>query len=143
MSTVDDHKLPNNAKIMLDAIYRALKTPAYVNSDDRGRAWRILLSASEALHSAGVSGFVSARTLREMRRISRRNRLIKAQYNGHNLPELADQYNLCSRQIRRIVAEKKCQTGRPKQDDYSDEIKQMAKAQQAALLDELRLTAPD
>lgn len=100
---VDDSELPKHSRIMLCAIRRALKTPAYIHSGDEHRAWRILLAASEALHSAGVSGFVGAGTLREIRRICRRNKDIRRQYNGRNLHELADQYGLCDRQIRRIV----------------------------------------
>lgn len=138
-----DHELPSNAKIMLDAIYRALKTPAYAKSGDEHRAWRILLATSEALHSAGVSGFMSAGVLREMRRVSRRNAAIKREYNGRNLHDLSDKYNLCSRQIRRIAADKSARKGPPKQDDLTDEIDRMAEAQQEALQDTLRLTLPD
>lgn len=138
-----DPELPSNARIMLDAIYRALKTPAYAKSDNEHRAWRILLATSEALHSAGVSGFVSAGVLREMRRLSRRNTKIRTEYNGRNLYDLADKYNLSNRQIRRIAADKSARKGTPKQDDLSAEIKDMAEAQQEAILDELRLTAAD
>ena len=143
MSAVES-ELPINSRIMLCAIQRVLKAPAYVKSDDEHRAWRILLSVSEALHSAGVSGFASAGVLREMRRVSRRNTDIRREYNGRNLKELADKYNLCARQIRRIARDK---TVRSKRDDLSDdisedirdEIKGMAEAQEAALK-ALRLT---
>ena len=138
-----DPELPGNAKIMLDAINRALKTPVYAKSDNEHRAWRILLATSGALHAAGVSGFASAGTLREARRISRRNAAIKQQYNGRNLHDLAERYNLCSRQIRRIAANKSARKGPPKQDVLRDEIERMAEAQQEAILNELRLTAPD
>ena len=105
MSAIDDLDLPANSRIMLDAVQRVLRTPAYVNSDDEHRAWRILLSASDSLHSAGVSGFASAGALREKRRIQRRNKAIQRQFTGHNLREIADQYGLCDRQVRRIVCD--------------------------------------
>lgn len=105
MSAVDDSELPTNSRVMLRAIQRVLKTPAYAHSGAEHRAWRILLSVSESLHSAGVSGFVRAGTLREIRRIQRRNQDIQNQYNGRNLRELADKYGLCERQIRRIVCD--------------------------------------
>lgn len=101
--SADDPDLPPNSRIVLDAVRRVLRTSVYVKSDDEHRAWRILLSVSGALHSAGVSGFVSAGTLREIRRIRRRNQQIQRQHNGRNLHELAEQYGLCERQIRRIV----------------------------------------
>ena len=105
MEAIDDHSLPTNSRVMLRAIRRVLQTPAYIHSGDEHRAWRILLATTEALHSAGVSGFVGAATLRGIRRIHRRNQDIRRQYNGRNLHELADQYGLCDRQIRRIVCD--------------------------------------
>lgn len=105
MSAIDEPDLPPNSRVILDAVRRVLQTPVYVQSDDEHRAWRILLSVSGSLHSAGVSGFVSAGTLHGIRRIHRRNREIQRQYNGRNLHELADKYGLCARQIRRIACD--------------------------------------
>ena len=97
--------LPPNSRIILDAVRRVLKTPAYIHSGDEHRAWRILLSVSDSLRSAGVSGLASAGTLREIRRIHRRNTAIRREHNGRNLRELADKYGLCDRQVRRIVCD--------------------------------------
>lgn len=106
MSAGDEAELPPNARVMLHAIRRALRSPAYAQSGDDYRAWRILLCVSEALCCAGVRGVASAASLRELRRVGRRNREIQRLYSGRNLDELATQYNLSSRQIRRIACAK-------------------------------------
>ncbi len=103
MNNPDDPITPPLAVALTEAIRRTLTAPACVRAEPRARAWKLTLMVCETLRAANVRGVPSPGRLREIRRLQIRNQRIRAAFNGRNHKQLALQYGLSMRHVRRIV----------------------------------------